>query len=252
MFRIACTFAAVAIMVGGLASAAVAGTHVIGQGNTITGSDSGQSGSSTPGGTPRPGASGTMTVQVPMLVGPNQYCLVTIVVPVGTVLPPYNLVSTLQQVPCPGAATPPPPSANQIAQQWARTAHLPSPTLVVAPGHAVTGLTAYLQIAAHSPWSTTFADPIRLDTIAATCSYTAFDVDWGDGEHSSTASTGGPYPDGDVTHVYENASPEVALAVTEHWSCTWSDQIGDGGNLSGLSSVGTLALEVREIQTPTA
>jgi len=231
---------------------AVAGTSVDGRGNTITGTDSGQGGSATPGGPRGPGSSGTIAVQIPMLVGTGQYCLVTMVVPVGTVLPPYNQISTLQQVPCPGAATPPPPSASQIAQRWAQSAHLPPPTLTVAPGHAVTGLTAYLQITAHSPWSTTFADPIRLDTITATCSYTGFDVDWGDGLSSSTASTGGPYPDGDVTHVYENASPQVTLAVTEHWSCTWADQIGDSGTLSGLSSLGALPLEVREIQTPTA
>jgi hypothetical protein len=116
----------------------------------------------------------------------------------------------------------------------------------------VTGLTAYLEIAAHTPWTTTFADPIRLDTITASCADTGFDVDWGDGAHTATASPGGAYPSGDVTHVYQQASAHLALAVTEHWSCAWSDQVGDAGTIAGLASAGTLALEVREIQTPTA
>jgi hypothetical protein len=171
-------------------------------------------------------------------------------VPVGTVFPPYNPVSTMTQVPCPGTTAPPPPSASLIAQAWVDSANLPSPTLYIAPGHAVTGLTAYLEITAHSPWTATFSDPIRNDTIIASCADTAFDIDWGDGTRTSTTSTGGPYPDGDVTHVYQDASPALTMSVTEHWSCSWSDEVGDSGTIAGLSSAGTLAVEVREIQTP--
>jgi hypothetical protein len=190
-------------------------------------------------------------VQVPTLVGPGQYCIITILIPVGTVLPPYNPISTLTQVPCPATA-PPPPSASQLAQAWVQSAHLPSPTLVIAPGHAVTGLTAFLQIASHSPWTATFSDPIRNDTISASCAATGYDIDWGDGDRTATTSTGGPYPNGDVTHVYQYAALQVTVGVTEHWSCAWSDQVGDSGTIGGLSSAGTLPLEVREIQTPTA
>jgi hypothetical protein len=190
---------------------------------------------------------------VPSVLGGGQYCLVTILVPVGTVLPPYNPISTtMTQVPCPANATPPPPSATEIAQAWVDSASLPAPTLSVAPGYAVTGLTAYLQIAAHSPWTATFSDPVRNDTITASCGETGFDIAWGDGARTSTTHTGGPYPNGDVTHVYQDASPRLALTVTEHWSCSWSDQVGDSGTIAGLSSAGTLPLEVREIQTPTA
>jgi hypothetical protein len=176
---------------------------------------------------------------------------VTVLLPVGTVLPPLNpLSTTMTQVPCPATA-PPPPSASQIAQAWVQSAHLPAPGLYIAPGHAVTGLTAYLQITAHSPWAATFDDPIRNDTITASCSYTSFEIDWGDGDRTSTASTGGAYPDGDVTHVYQYAAPQLSLAVTEHWTCAWSDQVGDAGTIAGLSSARALPLEVREIQTPT-
>ena len=232
---------------------AAGGTVVDGQGNTITGSDSSSGGTSTGGGTAGSIPPGMMAVQVPSVLGGGQYCLVTILVPIGTVLPPYNPISTtMTQVPCPANGTPPPPSASQIAQAWVDSAHLPSPTLNVAPGYAVTGLTAYLEITAHSPWTATFSDPIRNDTITASCAYTGFDIDWGDGTRTSSTGTGGPYPTGDVTHVYQDASATTTLDVTEHWSCSWSDQVGDSGTIAGLSSAGTLALEVREIQTPTA
>jgi hypothetical protein len=190
-------------------------------------------------------------VQVPTIVGPGQYCLVPTVVPAGTVVPPFNPSSTMTAVPCPTTG-PPPPTAAQVAQGWSKTAHLPPPGITVAPGYAVTGLTAYLQIAAHSPWTTSFADPIRADTISVSCAASGFDVDWGDGTRTSTTSAGGPYPTGDVTHAYQQASAGVPLSVTEHWSCAWSDQVGDAGTLAGLASAGRLSLQIREIQTPTA
>ena len=90
------------------------------------------------------------------------------------------------------------------------------------------------------------------DGVVVSCAATGFDVDWGDGAHTTTSSTGGPYPTGDVTHVYQQASTGLPLGVTEHWSCAWSDRVGDAGTIAGLTSVGHLTLEIREIQTPTA
>lgn len=205
----------------------------------------------TPGGAPAAPPPGAVVVQVPTIVGPGQYCLVSTVVPAGTVLPPFNPISMMTAVPCPTTG-PPPLTAAQVAQQWSKTAHLPPPGITVAPGYAVTGLTAYLQIAAHSPWAAAFADPIRADTISVSCTGTGFDVDWGDGTRTSTTSPGGPYPTGDVTHAYQQASTGAPLGVTEHWSCAWSDQVGDAGTIAGLASAGHLPLEIREIQTPTA
>jgi len=144
---------------------------------------------------------------------------------------------------------PPPPSAAQVVQRWSQDAVLPAPRLVVAPGDAVTGLTAYLEIHSPDPWAVAIADPIRHDAIAISCGHVGFDVDWGDqGAPTHTTSAGGPYPNGDVTHAYQWASPDDTLAVTEHWSCAWGDPLGDAGTLNGLVSAAQLPLEVREIQ----
>ena len=151
----------------------------------------------------------------------------------------------------PGGAGVPaaPPPAAQVVQRWSQDAVLPAPRLVVAPGHAVTGLTAYLEIHSPDPWAVAIADPIRHDAIAISCGHVGFDVDWGDqGAPTHTTSAGGPYPDGDVTHAYQWASPDDTLAVTEHWSCAWSDPLGDAGAINGLVSAAQLPLEVREIQ----
>ncbi|GAC1538319.1 MAG: hypothetical protein NVS3B12_23310 [Acidimicrobiales bacterium] len=151
----------------------------------------------------------------------------------------------------PGApAAPPPPSAADVAQSWSRTATLPNPKLTVPPGHAVTGLTAYLEISTPSPWTVAIPDPIRNNTISVSCGHTSFDVDWGDGTPMThTSSTGGPYPRGDVTHDFQEATPSDTIVVTEHWGCRWSNPLGAGGQLTGLRSTGQLALEVREIQS---
>src|SRR5690242_14424970 len=107
MRRLACAVAMVAVVVL-YAAGAEAGTDVVGQGNTLTGSDSSGGGTSTSGGTTGSIPPGMMAVQVPSVLGGGQYCLVTILVPIGTVLPPYNPISTtMTQVPCPANATPP-------------------------------------------------------------------------------------------------------------------------------------------------
>ena len=150
----------------------------------------------------------------------------------------------------PGAPAPPPPTAADIAASWSQSATLPNPRLRIRPGYAVTGLTAYLEIGTPSPWTVTIPDPVRNDAITVSCGPTTFDVNWGDGSPvEQTTSTGGPYPNGDVTHVYQQAAPSYTVAVTEHWACRWSDPQGNGGTLTGLRSAGRLPLEVREIQS---
>jgi hypothetical protein len=124
---------------------------------------------------------------------------------------------------------------------------LPQPTLRVEPGYAVTGLRAYLQIG--SPDHLPFVFQGFHNAVSMACSWTGFDVAWGDGTvDNGVTSTGGPWPDGNVTHVYQQASRDDDLAVTEHWACPWHDQIG-GAGLLDLQTRSDLPLEVREIQT---
>lgn len=153
------------------------------------------------------------------------------------------------QLPCSNATAPPPQSGSSIAAGATTTLQqeLPRPQLTVQPGYAVTGLTAYLQIGTGNDLSFTFAG--FHNAVSVVCSWDHFDVNWGDGtDDPDVRSTGGPYPDGDVTHVYQQASPSDDLHVVEYWTCPWHDQIGGAGVLQ-LQTANDLFLEVREVQT---
>ncbi len=145
---------------------------------------------------------------------------------------------------------PPPPAAGAVIVAASRVTlqrQLPAPRLVVEPGYAVTGLAAYLEI--HTPDDLAFTFAGFRNAVFVTCRWTSFDVDWGDGSPAvDVTSVGGPYPSGDVTHVYQQAAVADDLHVTENWSCPWRDEIG-GAGVVVLQSDSHLPLEVREIQT---
>lgn len=223
-------------------------TGVVGAGGSTSGSPGTGGNGIDPGAGPPPG---WVPYQIPQLVTPRSYCLITIYAPPNTNWPGYNPVSGMTQVPCSGAPAPQPIPGSTIATQWVSQATLPAPTLSVNPGYAVTGLTAYLQIEPNSPYTTIFSPPGPVpNAIHITCTTSSYDVDWGDGGPiTHTTSTGGPYPNGDVTHVYQTASARDDLTVTSHWGCNWTDNFGAAGTIPDLHSTGRLPLEVREIQS---
>jgi hypothetical protein len=214
-----------------IAALLAGGPSVTGQGNTVNGSGSAPG---TQGAAPTTGR----VVQVPQAVGPGTYCLVTEVVSPQATFPPYNGLSDETQVPCPGSA----PSPDQLAHAWAQSATLPGPTLTIAPGYAITGLPAYMQIET-IPWSTTLGQIVHVE-----CGHDYFDVDWGDGAQTTTTTTGGPWPTGTVTHVYQVTDPGLTVTVTERWSCSWTAP-GYSGQITGMVSKGQLRdFAVRQIQ----
>jgi len=142
------------------------------------------------------------------------------------------------------------PSARQIAADvWQHVEDLPVPTLDVQPDFAVTGKPVYLQITGASTWSRTIDNPIGDDVvITATSDYV---IDWGDPtapKPDVTTSQGGPYPDGDVTHVYTHKTPRTEIRVTQRWTARWraGPATGTLGQLS--TNAEPLALEVRDLQ----
>ena len=219
-----------------------------GSGNTVTGSDEVRLSKPVDETPPaRQSGSGTQVALTPVQLA-YQFCISG-----GGAIRPGEIVALCAQFmtpAAPGAPAPPAPTAADIAATWSQSATLPNPTLRVRPGYAVTGLTAYLEIGTPSPWTVSIPDPVRNDAITISCGHTSFDVSWGDSTPpTETTSTGGPYPKGDVTHVYQQAAQSYTIAVTEHWGCRWSDPAGNGGTLTGLRSAGRLPLEVREIQS---
>jgi hypothetical protein len=121
--------------------------------------------------------------------------------------------------------------AAAAALAWRDQVQLPSPGPYIAPGRAITGKTAYLELrdATSGAWAlNAFGYTIG---ISATSTY---DIDWGDGSWSNNVtSAGGPWPDGDVTHVYTNAG-HPTIVVYQHWLATWTV---DGSNPQTIADI---------------
>ena len=67
------------------------------------------------------------------------------------------------------------------------------------------------------------------------------EVDWGDGrgeDEGPFESAGGPYPEGEIRHVYQR-SGFYDVVVTQRWTLAWSVG-GSGGRITGVETSGTL------------
>ncbi|MPZ71914.1 MAG: hypothetical protein GEU74_01575 [Nitriliruptorales bacterium] len=144
------------------------------------------------------------------------------------------------------APPPPPVTPQEIVERTIVNVRLPNPRPNIDPGYAITGMRAYLETGNRS---THRFNPIA--TVLGPLSITArstYIVDWGDatitGPH---ATTGGKYPDGTITHVYQD-SQLLDVVVTQHWTAHWS-LAGHSGTIGGLRSSGALGdFAVREVQ----
>ena len=146
----------------------------------------------------------------------------------------------------PRAPVPPPLTPTEVVERTLVNVRLPSPKPNVDPGYAVTGMKAYLETGNEKTHEfdaiDTVLGPLR---ITATSTYT---VDWGDGATTGPySSTGGKYPDGTITHVYQD-SGLVDIVVTQNWTAKWR-LAGQTGSIGGLNSSGDLPdFAVREVQ----
>ena len=126
---------------------------------------------------------------------------------------------------------------------------LPLPEPALQPSErTLPGLRTYLEIGAPTSWSADLegtAIPVTL-SVSGEAEYR---VDWGDGTVETYDSAGGPYPDGDVTHVYADAG-EVTVTVTPIWTVTWSVGGSAPMTLPPIPLVdSTLELPVTEIRS---
>lgn len=147
-----------------------------------------------------------------------------------------------------GRAAPVRPSAAALAAEAVRNVDLPVPEPWIAPGEAITGLRSYLEIGG-----------ARLDTpvvdldgvvVRLEATVTDYQVDWGDGSpvRRGVVSRGGPFPSGDVSHVYERAGTWT-VRVRARWRVAWSTQGESGVIAEPLETDGAITgFRVREVQ----
>ena len=151
---------------------------------------------------------------------------------------------------CQGLVAPIPTLSPGAAAQmvWRDQMKLPPPQPYIAPGKAITGLRAFLEIRGPRPATQSVNVFGYALTINATVS--SYDVDWGDGSWSrGLTSSGGPWPHGDVRHVYTTQGT-YTVRVLERWAGTWSVAGGGSGSVDGaLSSEGRIdAFPVMQVQ----
>lgn len=130
-----------------------------------------------------------------------------------------------------------------VLQSWRSVVRPPPPSpLEVAPGRAVTGLRAYLEIGGDPAPTTTLANPIGPDVvITMTPRYV---VGWGDGTSVETDSQGVPWPGGagEISHVFTEAE-DVTVTVDAYWRATWTAG-GAGGSLPELPAPTSASLDL--------
>jgi hypothetical protein len=118
---------------------------------------------------------------------------------------------------------------------------LPLPDPRIAPGWALTGLPSYLEVGAPDTYDETITGD-RLPIPVTVSGSAEYRVDWGDGTVTSHASSGGPHPEGDITHVYADSDEGTVVTVTPVWSVTWS--------AGGMSVPLTLELTPETVELP--
>lgn len=135
-----------------------------------------------------------------------------------------------------------------VVDYWAGAEQLlPRPRPRIQPGRAVTGKKAYLELGDLGTQSSVLPNPLGGEDARITATPT-YEIDWGDGTVTTTRSTGGPWPHGDVTHVYQDVG-HYDVVVTARWEGQWSGAPGEGGPLEALTTEGRIErFPVTEIQ----
>lgn len=192
---------------------------------------------------------------VVVVTGPDGECLSTTTNPTARLEPIPDDVG-LGPCPAPQAEegaeeADPGVAAEQAVVSFWTSRPVPRLAPVIEPGWAITGLRAYLETGPSSATRTQMrvGTPVGTAVLDATADIV---VDWGDGTPAEVFSTtGGPYPDGPISHVYTHTGT-VTVTVSQTWGGSWrvvdGAAAGVGGALPALPLGAAMQLPVDEIQ----
>jgi hypothetical protein len=134
------------------------------------------------------------------------------------------------------------------ALQCLATVTLPAPQPHIAPGWGLAGKAAFLE--ANSPVTYTAQVTCAPFGLLVADLESEIWVDWDDSHHPGRAgpyrTAGAPWPDGEITHVYQDAD-DYTITVYQQWVARWR-LAGHSGTVPGLETQGTLDFDVREVQ----
>ncbi len=111
------------------------------------------------------------------------------------------------------------------------TGQLPRPRPSVPPGHALTGLPAYLDTGDAHELTYQQTETVEVGAVSFRVEISASaesTVDWGDGSPPVTYDRPGrPHPDGEVHHTYRERG-EVTITVTDRWTIDFTATTSSG------------------------
>ncbi len=119
----------------------------------------------------------------------------------------------------------------------------PAPKPYIAPGRAITGLRAFLE--PRSPTTVSDVRPTPLGDIRLDATGVYY-VNWGDAETGPHPGPGGPWPTGNISHVYTDRGV-YDVQVTVAWSVRW--QLGGDTGVLNVNTEGALrGFPVEQVQ----
>ncbi len=143
---------------------------------------------------------------------------------------------------CPAAAAPV-LSPQEVAVGVVEAFPFPAPKPYIAPGKAITGLRAFLE--PRSPTTVSDVRPTPLGDIRLSATGVYY-VNWGDTRTGPHPGPGGPWPDGNISHVYTDRGT-YDVEVTVAWSVRW--QLGgDSGTLEVTTEGALPSFPVEQLQ----
>lgn len=125
-------------------------------------------------------------------------------------------------------------SPQEVAIGVVEAFPFPAPKPYIAPGKAITGLRAFLE--PRSPTTVSDVRPTPLGDIQLSATGVYY-VHWGDTRTGPHAGPGGPWPNGNISHVYTDRGT-YDVKVTMTWTVRW--QLAGAGGTLNLTTEGAL------------
>ena len=143
-----------------------------------------------------------------------------------------------------------PQMAEDVVHSFVRSDWLPRPELSVPPGYGLVGMPAYL-VTDHWLMHALPPQQVDLGILQVVITWQAMgisEVDWGDGTVERFDVAGRPWPDGQVTHTYQDAG-SYRISLQDTWTITYQLAATTGDTTAVLDPVVLDGFEVEERRT---
>ncbi|MDP8976931.1 MAG: hypothetical protein M3N28_11310 [Actinomycetota bacterium] len=170
--------------------------------------------------------------------GPSSVPRAAFEIPVFSIDREWNRL--VRQLPrCPSVVLTP----QEVAVSVVEAFPFPAPKPYIAPGKVITGLRAFLE--PRSPTTVSDVRPTPLGDIQLNAAGEYY-VNWGDAKTGPHPGPGGPWPNGNISHVYTHRGV-FDVQVTVAWTVRWQ-MAGTSGTLNVSTDGALRGFPVEQLQ----